>query len=437
VNRWLLIGCLVAAACTSSRQLANPGDLRLRTGEHAQGYVVATTEPWKERIDPNTELRFGNAAGAWGDPINATDLHVDDVGAWFDRVLTLSQVADEIEIEDVAEEVGDAIARAAPREGQLERVGAGWHLRATGATLRRWLSDLEIAVARQHHVTVVDVACYRQVGPCRHPVEGDATDIYHLQVDLAGAPLGTWRIHVVTAGWMAPVRGLRLLALLDGPGETYRTGWTWDQIARIEVRNLSGAKTLAVIPLIILASPLLAMVHGSPSEPATPAGTWAAVVAPPASAAAAPLFTTGARVRAIARLTASLDAGAAIAGDVVSTGAVARVRLADMFELGGGVRVIDSRGAMGWSRSTTGVFQVGLHAPLDAGYRFAIPIGLELGGGGGIGHDLRLPWGLRYTAPSGHWFATISPATPQHLRRDDRLTGRWSLLAGVELGASF
>jgi hypothetical protein len=54
-----------------------------------------------------------------------------------------------------------------------------------------------------------------------------------------------------------------------------------------------------------------------------------------------------------------------------------------------------------------------------------------------VSHDLRLPWGVRYIAPSGHWFATVSPATPQHLRLRDMPTGRWSLLVGAEVGASF
>ena len=91
---------------------------------------------------------------------------------------------------------------------------------------------------------------------------------------------------------------------------------------------------------------------------------------------------------------------------------------------------------MGWSRSTTGVFQMGLHLPLDAGLRIAIPLGFEAGRGGEIASDLRFPWGVRYTSASGRWFATLTPATPAYLHVRDE-PGRWSLMTGTELGATF
>jgi len=111
-----------------------------------------------------------------------------------------------------------------------------------------------------------------------------------------------------------------------------------------------------------------------------------------------------------------------------------RLRFGEIFEIGGGARATLARTMTGTSRQTTGMFQVGLHLPLDAGYRYAIPVGFEVGGGGDVAYDLRMPWGVRYS--SDRWFATLSPATPQyaHIRDQPR---RWSITSGVELGATF
>lgn len=140
-------------------------------------------------------------------------------------------------------------------------------------------------------------------------------------------------------------------------------------------------------------------------------------------------------MRSIVLPTVSLDGGAALRGDQITSGAIARLRFADVIEIGGGVRIAETRGMAGWSRSTTGVFQVGLHLPLDAGFRWALPIGFEVGGGGNVDLDIRFPWGFRYSA--GRWFGTVSPATPAFLRQTDEPHGRWSLLVGGEVGASF
>ncbi len=88
------------------------------------------------------------------------------------------------------------------------------------------------------------------------------------------------------------------------------------------------------------------------------------------------------------------------------------------------MRVAQTRGMASWSRSTHGVFHVGLHLPLDAGFRVALPIGFEIGDAAHdanqlskhVSLDMRFPWGARYTSESGRWFGTLSPATPSYLR---------------------
>src|SRR5438477_11492767 len=60
----IVFGIVTAlGACTSTRQLRNVADPRLRAGGHHEGFVVRTTTPWRERIDPSTAIRFGNAQG--------------------------------------------------------------------------------------------------------------------------------------------------------------------------------------------------------------------------------------------------------------------------------------------------------------------------------------------------------------------------------------
>jgi hypothetical protein len=85
-------------------------------------------------------------------------------------------------------------------------------------------------------------------------------------------------------------------------------------------------------------------------------------------------------------------------------------------------------------RSSTGAFVLGFHLPMDAGMRIALPLGFEVGGGGDIALDLRFPWGVRYNAR--HWFATVTPATPQYLHVHDA-RARWSLASGAEVGVTF
>ena len=126
-----------------------------------------------------------------------------------------------------------------------------------------------------------------------------------------------------------------------------------------------------------------------------------------------------------------LDSSVALHGDLIGTGAIARIRLAEVVELGGGVRVDDVRGH---GVSTTGLFQIGLRMPLGEHDRLALPVGFEVGGGGAVDVDLRFPWGVR--AMSGRWSVTLDPATPQYLHIEGE-PRRWSIASGVELGASF
>jgi hypothetical protein len=410
---------LVLVACTSTRQLADLSDPRLHRPEHSAGFVVKTTERWHERVDPNTTIRFRDVHGRWTDAFAGRDLFVDREGAWVERVVFPADVADAVRIVGLDEEAAARIADDRPIGASVERDGDAWVLSAPRHTLKRWLPKI-------------------------------------------GAQ-GTWTFSSHGGPFQDPVRGATLEYFLH-EGRTMRVGWRWNDIRAARVENISGGKTLAAVvgtgaasaaaaalvgPFLLLggALPMGGAGHGGGggsslgnipgptggSHDTTPVD-WAPDMAPTTSIDAAPLFTTGARVRSLVRPIAALDASSSLHRDLLGSGVSVRVRFADIFEIGGGARATLARSMTGYTRQTTGMFQVGLHLPLDAGYRYAVPIGFEAGGGGDVAYDLRVPWGLRYS--SERWFATLSPATPQyaHLRDQPR---RWSLTSGVELGATF
>lgn len=312
------------------------------------------------------------------------------------------------------------------------------------------------------------------------------TEAWHARID----PNTTMRFQNHAGEWTAPTPARNLYVDQagvwtdrsgdDAPmGRKTRVGWHWDDVQNVEVENLSGGKTLGAIvgytALAVALLPLALLMRGGPSFSGggphlagggavgagghgssgggggavaatlslgasggdrTTTETWAPAFAEHAELDARPMFTLGQRVRAIALPTVALDTSMGTRGDLVTTGAVARIRLGGVFEIGGGVRSAEVRAPTGWTQSVTGVFQIGLHLPLDAGLRIAIPVGFEVGGGGAVATDLRFPWGLRYTSATGRWFATATPASPSYLRLHNE-PGRFGYVSSVELGRAF
>ncbi|HTR49591.1 MAG TPA: hypothetical protein VMJ10_02725 [Kofleriaceae bacterium] len=405
----LLVGC----AYVSTRELAHPDDARLRAPGHRDGFLVATTERWHERVDPNTNIRLGNASGEWTDRMRAGDLFVDDAGVWADGTAPLGQVAAEIHIAAASDDVTRLLAETRPAGGALDREAGVVTLTAPRGELDGWLASF---------IDRADIPA----DPTAPPPE-----------------LGTWRVTTASRGELPPLGGVELVDAIR-QGVPTRRGWRWDQVRSIEVTNLSGVKTLgntaafvAALPILLPLSELtkdLSWGSGPPPEKRPP---WTPELPDQPVADAQRMFSTGARVRAIMRPTLVLDAAGSLRGDELSTGAIARLRFADFYELGGGARLVETRSDAGWARSTTAVFQLGAHVPLDAGFRFAIPLLAEASTGGAVRDDIRFPWGLRYTARSQRWFATVLPATPQYLRLHDTPAGRWSFTTGTELGVTF
>lgn len=248
-----------------------------------------------------------------------------------------------------------------------------------------------------------------------------------------------------------------------------KTGYRWDEVTDVEVRGFDGLKTtgaivgisaavVAVVPIITLAAILRIKpgVSGGRS-PALPEAKAVAVVGGALVAAAAEsearasrdepggwyasartevqaprLFTLGARVRSVISLGAVLDGGVTFDGDLVTTGAVARLRLGDFLELGGGARLAQTRADDAWHRAVWYVARGGFHAPVTA--HVALPIALDVAWGGdkALSNQISVPWGLRLTRD--RWSATLHPFTPSWVKRD----GDWkfTMIAGLALGVT-
>ncbi len=258
------------------------------------------------------------------------------------------------------------------------------------------------------------------------------------------------------------------------------SNYLWSEVTEVDVRGHDGIKTtgaivgvaavaVIVIPILLVAAYMKALPKdGPPTESSSSSRTAAAAVAivgvaadaaaasaesesqapgepywgatlrsgGETSAAASRLFSTGARVRAYLTLGAFLDSSVATKGDLVTGGAIARLRLGSFLELGAGARVARTKRLDGaWDTTQMYVAQGGFHNQVTA--RIALPLGVDVAWGKDeLEREIRIPWGIRYTSPSGRWTGTLYPVTPSYAKRADADKGRWSINVGFELGVT-
>lgn len=256
-------------------------------------------------------------------------------------------------------------------------------------------------------------------------------------------------------------------------------GLPWAGIRLAEVTNLSGGRTFGslmahtamtalLLPVVALGAGLtkganFGSLSGSlsssasasdlsiqdlPTEPAN--GAAASPVlgdgrlgAP--GAEAAPLFSSGMRRQAIARFVLAGEAVTdLISRDGMNAGLSLVVRFWDLLEVGGGWRylltALPSSVGDQLYHSHIGLFRAGLHLDLDARRRFAIPLGVELGGGAAVRAQFRCNLGLRVRLVD-RVFAGVYLFNPSYVgfrggSAPARASG-WSFLSGLELGAAF
>lgn len=158
----------------------------------------------------------------------------------------------------------------------------------------------------------------------------------------------------------------------------------------------------------------------------------------PSAEGARPLFTGGARRKAVIKglvaleTTTASDSGGKLH---LQPGALVGARLGNFFELGAAARNV-SRGDEG-SQQTVVAAHAGVHGELGADRRFAVPLSVDVGAGKDISNYARINWGLRVRIYDELTIG-VHPASPSYIKRE-RGPGRsgWAANSGVELSWGF
>lgn len=152
------------------------------------------------------------------------------------------------------------------------------------------------------------------------------------------------------------------------------------------------------------------------------------------SETATPLFARGSRRRANIRLLARAEGsacwpGAGSQGDCIVSGARAGVRLLDIFELTGGVRVESNA----LQSKTYAVFGAMLHGESPAAHWFALAVGASVAFDETRAHVVpQLAARFRPFLNAGFWLGVV-PVEPVY----DTATDTWSMASGVEVTGEF
>ncbi len=412
----LLTLILFAAACTSTSSVPI-APMRAQTTDTA----VLRDEAGEEiRLDANSDLRFQRRDGSWTPWRSAAEL-------WVNREGVLIPYA-------VAGENLDGVAITGLEDTEIEELLAADFALENGALVRKgrvrdWLTGYVAA----------------------HPI-----------------PNGTWGFRANDGTWFEGLTGAHV-AKVARDGIAVNDGLRWSDMVSAEVKNVSGSKTLvgvvavtavavSIVPLVLLTKgkigelPLRvggavvetgarvavhASFHGccyvasgptasksSPTVvPRAEEGTtlWTAGYEPPAGDGAHRLFSSNARRRATIRVGAAFDYAAPVAQHgawAASLGGL--IRFMDLVDLGVGVRSL----GVGAASDRFFFARVGMHAELDARRRFALPLSIDLGGGGPVNFHARVNFGLRVRVVDAWWLG-IHPFNPTYTRYEpgSRLAG--------------
>jgi hypothetical protein len=246
---------------------------------------------------------------------------------------------------------------------------------------------------------------------------------------------------------------------------------SWDSLQEVRVEQTDGAATVAVtaaagVVVVVLAvllkgggkglggsgggghgTPSAATPRSAPNPPLDPVvaetalRTADALVRSPFYIAGAavpeeregpwvPLFSRDARRRAAVRLLARAEGGACWPGggqngDCLVGGARAGVRLADMFELTGGVRT-ENQPQLGTTRPLA-VFGAMLHGEVPSLHWLALAIGASVAFDADRAHVIPT-FGVRFRPVRGLWLGLV-PLQPVYATE----TGGWNMVSGIEL----
>lgn len=486
---------LGAAGCPAATQIVAARDLSplLRADQRAPLFL-RTVKGKGVRLDPNSDVRLLARDGAYTPWMRAAALAVGPRGLRYEQPVRYDQVAtarvtgmDPMTTELLQLMVGDGMTRVA---------AGGWELR--GGSPAGWLHRIIRSAAIAH--AGASYERYREANRCTDtpcPPLLSLEDFALRQAKQEGAGLGTWTFAAASGGWTRPVDPLSFIQaprteptpaagapftidLPVGPGQT--EGLTWDQIAHLEISNVSGAKTFGgVIGTLALTAALLpvagvaSMAGGSFGSGGGSGGGGAAVNLaghvgggtggdgdPPEPSVPRPpgprledaaitrsLFGWNMRRQAIVRFVFALD------GDVgtdyrrldgVHAGSLLAFRFLDIIEVGVAVRSLltllpaDTDRPASSEHAVIGAFHLGLHLDMDARRRVAIPLAVDLGSGGPVRFQGRIQLGLRVRV-AGPFSVGIYPLTPVVTLAHDNtaLSGAptWTFRSGIETVVAF
>lgn len=429
----LLLALLVG--CTSTATVPGGSAASIKDG------VLVDHEGDEVRIDPNSDVRFQRTDGSWTPWRSASDLWVNDEGVLVPYHASVADL-DRMHVEGLDD--GD--------RARLE--GAGGESNPTGLELH---------------------------GELRTVLTG-------FVADRTSAPSGTYSFRTRDGVWFDGVPGDQLPGVLRD-GLTAHDGLRFADMRSAEVKNLNGGKTLvAVVAVSAVAVGLVAVVVlskgkvapdfplkavAAASKPLAHGALRVAVHMPryccyyggggghkpksasPEPAALEPEETSGLskpgyalpsgasyrlfdgvdRRRAALRFGAALDFGGPLsARDTWTASAVPMVRITDLFEIGGGLRML----GLGDRVDRVWLARVGLHAELDARRRFALPFLLDVGGSSTVGFHARLGFGLRVRLVDA-WSLGIYPLNPTYTRLSKTVepVPHWSFPSTIETSFTF
>lgn len=431
---------LVAGGCMTTRTVPRSELSAIENRRVGDAVVLETTDVWKTRLDPTSKIRFRNAAGKWSDWLEGNSLYVAKHGVFTPTTINPLDYAVKIEIRGMEQAEREALATSRPTDETeliVEPDGTVIVV-AQGPQLQRWINSF-----------------FEVVNTLR--------DYKELRYAMHGKPLGVWSLELPHREPLV-LEGEALYWRLD-EGMATRYGWRWQDIQAAEVKSFSGSLTLTAIVGVTALSVALAPVAliarggwlpgdgprasgggsglsrlGGGGSSVLPRGNWKPVLADEQALAAQNLFGGGARRKAMVRVVATAEASlGSFGGHPLLDGGVAMLRVGEAFEIGaGGLHAATFVGNRLWQGGIA-FARIGAHLPFDAAHRVAVPLSVDIGGGGdeALGVFARLNWGLRLALPH-QMFLGVAPASPTLLNwKHDPARRRGSLMSGLELGIAW
>jgi hypothetical protein len=439
----------------------------MEQGKVGEGLVVDTTTVWRSRIDPMSKVRLFNKQHEPTDWLAANELFAGRGWLYAPATVEVVPYTHQVTMRGLDRATLDDLAATRPKLGTsltIEEDGAAV-VQARGEILDTWLADF-IDTVSLRHVPREKHACIGRPGgliECFYIHTPHMARVY-MRLALACAPFGTWTFALDRHGELV-AGGTQIFDRLENGLDT-RKGWRWSDVAYAEVEDISGSKTLGAIIGTLALSAALAVVRGGGrvaarggvpgarfgevrapninigSTTTYAPGTWRPELADDEGRAAPMLFGERARRRSIARLVLQTDLAVDAFGATQSfETATASVRLGQLVDFGiGGGHLAVRDGSKFWHGGLL-FFRFGAHLPIDAPHRYAIPLSMDIGGGGGepLGVMWRLRTGLqRRIGDNAFVGAAITPTflNWKHGGPTENAK-RWSLAAGLEAGWTY